>query len=97
MGDHEDFDDLNEKWSMIQSLLLAFMSEHTKESLEELRDKFEKWADSKTEEELAAIIGDDAIVKKVYKNLETKENLHTEEDIIRSMFKNIGQNGNKHI
>ena len=97
MNNHSEFNENDEKWLLVQRLLLNFMAEYTKESLEELHAKFEKWADSKTEEELATIIGDDAIVKKVYKNLETKENLHTEEDIIRSMFKNIGQNGNKHI
>jgi len=97
MDSSENSDDINERWSMVQNLLLAFMSEYTKKSLEELHDSFEKWADSKTETELAVILGDDAVVKKVYKNLETKENLHTEEDILKSMFKNTGQNGNKHI
>ena len=97
MSDSEDFDELNERWSMIQNLLIAFMAEYTKESLEELHDKFEKWADSKTQAELAAILGNGAVVKKVYKNLETKENLHTEEEILKSMFKDAGKNGNKHI
>ena len=97
MGNSEEINDLNERWSMVQNLLLAFMSEYTKKSLEELHDSFEKWVDSKTETELATIFGNDATVKKVYKNLETKENLHTKEDILKSMFKNTGQNGNKHI
>ena len=77
-----------EKYIMVQRLLVTFMSEYTKESLEELQSKFEEWTDSKTESELALIFGDDAEVKKIYKDAETKEIFYSKEDILRSMFEN---------
>ena len=77
-----------EKYIMVQRLLVTFMAEYTKESLEELQSKFEEWADSKTESELAFILGDDAEVKKIYKDAETKEIFYSKEDILRSMFEN---------
>ena len=97
MSDSENNDNINERWSMIQKLLIAFMSDYTKETYEELQDKFEKWADSKTESELSDILGKGATVKKVYRNSKTNEKLHTKDDIIKSMSKYMGQNGNKHI
>ena len=62
------------------------MAEYTNESLENLQIKFEKWVNDKSEEELASYFGEDDVVKKTYKNIETKETFHTKEDILRSMF-----------
>ena len=97
MSDSENNDNINERWSMIQKLLIAFMSDYTKKTYEELQDKFKKWADSKTESELSDILGKGATVKKVYRSSKTNEKLHTKDDIIKSMSKYMGQNGNKHI
>ena len=77
-----------EKADMAHRLLVTFMAEYTNESLEELQFKFEKWADSKTEEEMGLILGDGAEVKKRYRDPETGEDLHSEADIFRSMFEN---------
>ena len=88
--DLSDSDELNEKWNMIHHLLIAFMSDYTEEPIEYLRDEFARWADGKTNIELAEILGVDTTVKKVYKNTETMENLHTKEDILKSMFNDMG-------
>ena len=74
------------KYIMVQRLLVTFMSEYIDESLEELQAKFEEWADNNTESELAFNLGDDAEVKKIYKDAETKEIFYSKEDILRSMF-----------
>ena len=87
----EEFSENDEKWIMVQQLLLNFMAEYAKESLEELHNKFEKWVNSKTEEELAGYFGEDDVVKKTYKNIETKETFHTKEDILKSMFEDEEQ------
>ncbi len=84
--------DEEEKCIMVQRLLVTFMAEYTDESLEELQAKFEEWADSKTESELAFILGDDAEVKKIYKDAETKEIFYSKEDILRSMFEEGEEN-----
>ena len=82
----DDFDENDEKWILVQQLLLNFMAEYTNESLENLQIKFEKWVNSKTEAELAFYFSDEASVKKTYKNIETGEIFHTKEDILKSMF-----------
>jgi len=86
MTNPSDFNESDEKWLLVQRLLLNFMAEYTKESLEELHVKFEKWADSKTEEELAVYFSGNAAVKKIYKSIKTGETFHTKEDILKSMF-----------
>ena len=83
-----EFNEGDEKWILIQQLLLNFMAEYINESLEELHIKFEKWVNNKTEEELASYFSDDAEVKKTYKNMETGQTFHTKEDILKSMFEN---------
>ena len=75
-----------EKYIMVQRLLVTFMSEYTKEPLEELESKFEEWANNKTEKDLGIILGDDAEVKKKYIDRDTKEIFYSKEDILRSMF-----------
>ena len=82
----KEFSENDEKWIMIQQLLLNFMAEYAKESLEELYSKFEKWVNNKSEEDLAGYFSEDDVMKKTYKNMETKEIFHTKEDILRSMF-----------
>jgi len=82
----DEFDENDEKWILIQQLLLNFMAEYTNDSLENLQIKFEKWVNNKTEEELAFYFSDDAAVKKTYKDIETGEIFHTKEDILKSMF-----------
>ena len=82
----DEFDENDEKWILIQQLLLNFMAEYTKESLENLHIKFENWVNNKTEEELTLYFSDDASVKNTYKNIETGEIFHTKEDILKSMF-----------
>jgi hypothetical protein len=78
----------DKKWTMVQRLLLLFFAEYTNEDLQDLHRKFENWVNNKTEDELAAIFDEDDVeVKKNYKNMDTGESLHSEEDIIRSMFK----------
>lgn len=71
-----EFDDNDERWIMFQKLHWAFIAEYTNESLPEILRKFEKWAASKTQEELNIIFGDE------------KEMLYTKENILRSMFEN---------
>tara|TARA_R110000824_G_scaffold338170_1_gene524691 strand:- start:138 stop:416 length:279 start_codon:yes stop_codon:yes gene_type:complete len=82
----DDFNESDEKWILVQRLLLNFMAEYNNESLEELHNKFEKWVDSKSEEELAIYFNDDTEVKKTYKDIKTGETFHTKEDILKSMF-----------
>ena len=82
----DDFNESDEKWILVQRLLLNFMAEYNNESLEELHNKFEKWVDSKAEEELAIYFNDDTEVKKTYKDIKTGETFHTKEDILKSMF-----------
>jgi len=91
MINHSEFNENDEKWILVQRLLLNFMAEYTKESLEELHAKFEKWADSKTEEELALYFDNSTEVKKIYKNIKTVETFHTKEDILKSMFEDKGE------
>ena len=86
-----EFNEGDEKWILIQQLLLNFMAEYINESLEELHIKFEKWVNNKTEEELAFYFTDDAEVKKTYKNMETGQTFHTKEDILKSMFEDEGE------
>tara|TARA_R110000851_G_scaffold106389_6_gene225464 strand:- start:6570 stop:6848 length:279 start_codon:yes stop_codon:yes gene_type:complete len=82
----DEYDENDEKWILVQQLLLNFMAEYTNNSLENLQNKFEKWVNSKTEEELAFYFSDEAAVKKTYKDIETGEIFHTKEDILKSMF-----------
>ena len=84
--DEYDENESDEKWILVQRLLLNFMAEDNNESLEELHNKFEKWVDSKSEEELAIYFNDDTEVKKTYKDIKTGETFHTKEDILKSMF-----------
>tara|TARA_R100001244_G_C5143866_1_gene128402 strand:- start:152 stop:427 length:276 start_codon:yes stop_codon:yes gene_type:complete len=87
--DNSEREENDKKWMMIQRLLLVFFADYTNEDLEDLHRKFENWVHNKTEVELADIFDDedDSEVKKNYKNMDTGETLHSEEDIIRSMFK----------
>ena len=86
--DNSEQEENDKKWTMVQRLLLLFFAEYTKEDLQDLHRKFENWVHNKTEDELAAIFDeDDTEVKNNYKNMDTGESLHSEEDIIRSMFK----------
>ena len=79
-------DSEEEKYMMLQRLLVTFMSEYTEKPLEELEAEFEKWADNKTEKELSVMLGDIVEVKKIYKDSETKESFYSEEEILRSVF-----------
>ena len=86
--DNSEQEENDKKWIMVQRLLLVFFAEYTKEDLQDLHRKFEVWVHNKTEDELAIIFDEDDVeVKKIYKNLDTGASLHSEEDIIRSMFK----------
>ena len=86
--DNSEQEENDKKWTMVQRLLLLFFAEYTNEDLQDLHRKFENWVNNKTEDELAAIFDEDDVeVKKNYKNMDTGELLHSEEDIIRSMFK----------
>ena len=86
--DNSEQEENDKKWTMVQRLLLLFFAEYTNEDLQDLHRKFENWVNNKTEDELAAIFDEDDVeVKKNYKNMDTGESLHSEEDIIRSMFK----------
>ena len=55
------------------------MSHYTGQDMNVLTDKFEEWCNSKTAEELDEILG----VEEAPEN----ENLHSAEDIIKSMWK----------
>ena len=87
MDEFEDPQDSREGWDMMQRLIWAFMMEHTGKTLAELYIAFEKWAESKTEEELNQIFAPDIEEESIERNLEEEGRLHSKEDILRSMWK----------
>jgi len=67
-----------ETWMMMQRLHWAWMADYTGLELKTLSKKFEDWCDSKSVEELDEIFG----VQET-----PQENLHSAEDIFKSMWK----------
>ncbi len=86
MDEFEDPQDSREGWDMMQRLIWAFMMEHTGQNLAGLYIAFEKWAESKTEEELNEIFAPEAEEESVERNLEEEGRLHSKEDILRGMW-----------
>jgi hypothetical protein len=86
MDEFEDPQDSREGWDMMQRLIWAFMTEHTGENLAGLYFAFEKWVESKTEEELNEIFAAAADEESIERNLEEEGRLHSKEDILRGMW-----------
>ena len=55
MEEFEDPQDSREGWEMMQRLIWTFMMEYTGKDIKELCTAFEKWAESKTQEEMDEI------------------------------------------
>jgi len=77
--DEQESDNSEEAWMMMQQLHWAWISHYTGQDLGVLTNKFEEWCNSQTIEELDDILG----IEKAPEN----ENLHSAEDIIKSMWK----------
>ena len=87
MEEFEDPQDSREGWEMMQRLIWPFMMEYTGKDIKELCTAFEKWAESKTQEEMDEIFAPDIEEETIERNLEEEGRLHSKEDILRSMWK----------
>jgi hypothetical protein len=87
MEEFEDPQNSREGWEMMQRLLWTFMVEYTGKEINQLGMEFEKWAGSKTQEEMNEIFSPEVEGESVERNLEEEGPLHSKEDILRSMWK----------
>ena len=87
MADFEDPQDSREGWEMMQRLLWTFMVEYTGKDIGVLSSDFEKWADSKTPEEVNEIFSPEVEGTTIERNLAEEGRLYSKEDILRSMWK----------
>ena len=86
-GDQDDAISIN--LILFQKLWWAFMVDFTNVPLGDLYNKFEQWANSKSQEELSEILGDfdeGDIEKITQRNLEEEGPLYSKEDILRSIW-----------
>ena len=77
------------EWVLFQKLCWAFMVDFTNVPIEDLTNKFEQWANSKSPEELSEILSDpdeDDIEEVTKRNLEEEGPLYSKEDILRSIW-----------
>jgi len=87
MEEFEDPQDSREGWEMMQRLIWTFMMEYTGKDIKELCTAFEKWAESKTQEEMDEIFAPEIEGEDIERNLEEEGPLHSKEDILKSMWK----------
>ena len=89
MIDDDQGDDISINLILFQKLWWAFMVDFTNVSLGDLYNKFEQWANSKSQEELSEILGDfdeDDVEEITKRNLEEEGPLYSKEDILRSIW-----------
>ena len=72
---------------MMPRLLWTFMAEYTGKAIDQLSSDFEKWAGSKTQEEMNEIFSPEVEGEATDRNLAEEGRLHSKEDILRSMWK----------
>ena len=85
----DDQDDISINWILFQKLCWAFMVDFTNVPIEDLTNKFEQWANSKSPEELNEILSDpdeDDVEEVTKRNLEEEGPLYSKEDILRSIW-----------
>ena len=87
MEEFEDPQDSPEGWEMMQRLIWTFMMEYTGKDITVLSSDFEKWAASKTAEEMNEIFSPEVEGTSTERNLAEEGRLHSKEDILRSMWK----------
>ena len=89
MIDDDQGDDISINLILFQKLWWAFMVYFTNVPIEDLINKFEQWANSKSQEELSEILDDfdeDDIEEITKRNLEEEGPLYSKEDILRSIW-----------
>ena len=89
MIDDDQGDDISINLILFQKLWWAFMVDFTNVPIEDLTNKFEQWANSKSPEELNEILSnpdEDDVEEVTKRNLEKEGPLYSKEDILRSIW-----------
>ena len=86
MEEFEDPQDSREGWEMMQRRIWAFIVEYTGKDMSALLVAFEKWAESKTQEEMDDIFSPEIDEETIERNLAEEGPLHTKDEILKNMW-----------